>query len=59
MTFAVIIAGLALIMYGPGAGAEVVSRIAARTVGGMISATFLALVVIPDVYLLVRKRVID
>ncbi len=56
MTFAVIIAGLAPIMYGSGTGAEVMQRIAAPMVGGMISATFLALVVVPAVYFLARQR---
>lgn len=58
MTFAVIVAGLAPIMYGSGTGAEVMRRIAAPMVGGMVSATILALVVIPSVYLLVLRRTV-
>ena len=58
MTFAVIVAGLAPIMYGSGTGAEVMRRIAAPMVGGMVSATFLALVVVPAVYFLVRQRTV-
>ncbi len=56
MTFAVIVAGLAPILYGHGTGAEVMRRIAAPMIGGMISATILALVVIPVVYFLWRRR---
>ncbi|CDH45512.1 efflux RND transporter permease subunit [Candidatus Contendibacter odensensis] len=52
MTVVTIIAGLLPIMYGTGAGSEVMRRIAAPMVGGMISATLLTLVVIPAVFLL-------
>jgi copper/silver efflux system protein len=52
MTSATIIAGLLPIMYGTGAGSEVMRRIAAPMVGGIVSATLLTLVVIPAVYLL-------
>lgn len=56
MTFAVIVAGLTPIMYGSGTGAEVMRRIAAPMVGGMISATVLALVVVPVAYFVLRHR---
>jgi len=56
MTFAVIFAGLLPIMYGHGAGAEVMRRIAAPMIGGIVSATALALVVIPAVYFLWNRR---
>lgn len=56
MTFAVIFAGLLPIMYGHGAGGEVMRRIAAPMVGGIVSATVLALVVIPAVYFLWNRR---
>jgi Cu(I)/Ag(I) efflux system membrane protein CusA/SilA len=61
MTVAAIIAGLLPIMLGGGTGSEVMRRIAAPMVGGMVSATVLALVVIPAVFLLwkqheIRKR---
>lgn len=56
MTFAVIVAGLAPIMYGSGTGSEIMRRIAAPMVGGMISATVLALIVIPVLYLLVHQK---
>ncbi len=59
MTFAVIVAGLTPIMYGSGTGAEVMRRIAAPMVGGMISATVLALVVVPVVYFVLRRRSLE
>jgi Cu(I)/Ag(I) efflux system membrane protein CusA/SilA len=52
MTVAVIIAGLLPIMVGSGTGSEVMRRIAAPMVGGMVSATVLTLLVIPAVFLL-------
>ena len=52
MTAATIVAGLAPIMYGDGTGAEVMRRIAAPMVGGIVTTTLLALIVIPVVYLL-------
>ena len=54
MTVAVIIAGLLPIMYGSGTGSEVMRRIAAPMVGGMITAPLLSMFVIPAVYLLMR-----
>ena len=56
MTVAAIIAGLLPIMLGDGTGSEVMRRIAAPMVGGMISATILTLAVIPALYLLWQKR---
>ena len=56
MTVAVILAGLLPIMLGSGTGSEIMRRIAAPMVGGMISSTILTLVVIPAVYALVRER---
>ncbi len=55
MTSAAIILGLLPILYGTGTGSEVMSRIAAPMVGGMISAVFLTLLVLPVVYFLWRK----
>ncbi|MBE9559595.1 MAG: efflux RND transporter permease subunit, partial [Proteobacteria bacterium] len=52
MTVAAIIAGLLPIMLGGGTGSEIMRRIAAPMVGGMVSATLLTLVVIPAVFLL-------
>src|SRR5213079_1112945 len=56
MTVAVIIAGLLPIMWGSGTGSEVMRRIAAPMVGGMITAPLLSMLVIPAAYLLIRKR---
>ncbi len=55
MTVAVIIAGLLPIMWGSGTGSEVMRRIAAPMVGGMITATLLTMFVIPAAYLLLRR----
>ena len=55
MTVAVIIAGLLPIMFGTGTGSEVMQRIAAPMVGGMITAPLLSMFVIPAAYLLMRR----
>ncbi|UCE90403.1 MAG: efflux RND transporter permease subunit, partial [Pseudomonadota bacterium] len=56
MTVLTIIAGLLPIMLGSGTGSEVMRRIAAPMVGGMISSTLLTLLVIPAVFLLWKRR---
>jgi Cu(I)/Ag(I) efflux system membrane protein CusA/SilA len=56
MTVAVIMAGLLPIMLSSGTGAEVMQRIAAPMVGGMITAPLLSMLVIPAAYLLLRGR---
>jgi Cu(I)/Ag(I) efflux system membrane protein CusA/SilA len=56
MTVTVIIAGLLPIMWSHGAGSEVMQRIAAPMVGGMITAPLLSLFVIPAAYRLLRRR---
>ncbi|MES2918722.1 MAG: efflux RND transporter permease subunit [Pseudomonadota bacterium] len=56
MTVAVILAGLLPILWGEGAGSEVMSRIAAPMVGGMVTAPLLSLFVIPAAYRLIRMR---
>ena len=56
MTVAVIIAGLLPIMWGSGTGSEVMRRIAAPMVGGMITAPMLSMLVIPAAFLLIRRR---
>ena len=56
MTVAVIFAGLLPIMVSHGTGSEVMQRIAAPMVGGMITAPILSMLVIPAVYLLLRRR---
>jgi Cu(I)/Ag(I) efflux system membrane protein CusA/SilA len=55
MTVAVIVAGLLPIMWGTGTGSEVMQRIAAPMVGGMITAPLLSMFVIPAAYLLLRR----
>ncbi len=55
MTVVAIMAGLLPIMWSNGTGSEVMSRIAAPMVGGMISSTILTLVVIPALYALVKE----
>jgi Cu(I)/Ag(I) efflux system membrane protein CusA/SilA len=55
MTVAVIIAGLLPIMFGSGTGAEIMQRIAAPMVGGMITAPLLSMFAIPVAYLLLRQ----
>ena len=56
MTVAVIMAGLLPIMLSSGTGAEVMQRIAAPMIGGMITAPLLSMLVIPAAYLLLRGR---
>jgi Cu(I)/Ag(I) efflux system membrane protein CusA/SilA len=56
MTVAVILAGLFPIMWGSGTGSEVMQRIAAPMVGGMITAPLLSMFVVPAVYFLMRRR---
>ena len=55
MTVAVIIAGLMPIMWGSGTGSELMQRIAAPMVGGMVTAPLLSMFVIPAAYLLMRR----
>ena len=55
MTVVAIMAGLLPIMWNSGTGSEVMRRIAAPMVGGMISSTILTLVVIPAIYGLVKE----
>ncbi len=56
MTVAVILAGLIPILWTGGAGAEIMRRIAAPMVGGMLTAPLLSLFVIPAAYFLIRRR---
>ena len=55
MTVAVILAGLFPIMWGEGTGSEVMQRIAAPMVGGMVTAPLLSMFVVPAAYLLMRR----
>ncbi|MEE8128428.1 MAG: efflux RND transporter permease subunit [Nitrospinaceae bacterium] len=56
MTVTAIIGGLLPIMWGSGTGSEVMQRIAAPMVGGMVSATLLTLIVIPALYTMVLQH---
>ena len=56
MTVAVIVAGLIPIFLAEGTGSEVMSRIAAPMIGGMITAPLLSLFVLPVVYYLWKRR---
>ena len=59
MTAAAIIAGLLPILYGTGTGSEVMGRIAAPMVGGMVSAVVLTLLVLPAIYFIWKRRDIN
>ena len=59
MTVSATIAGLLPIMFGSGTGSEVMRRIAAPMVGGMVSATILTLIVLPAVFLLWKNHDLD
>ncbi|SMF95004.1 Cu(I)/Ag(I) efflux system membrane protein CusA/SilA [Methylomagnum ishizawai] len=59
MTVAAIMAGLVPIMWSHGTGSEVMRRIAAPMVGGMVSSTVLTLIVIPAIYALVKGHGLD
>jgi Cu(I)/Ag(I) efflux system membrane protein CusA/SilA len=56
MTVTAVIGGLTPILWGGGTGADVMKRIAAPMVGGMVTATVLTLAVIPAIYYLWRRR---
>ena len=58
MTVTVIVAGLVPIMWGAGTGSEIMQRIAAPMVGGMLSAPLLSLFVVPAAYLIIRRRTV-
>jgi Cu(I)/Ag(I) efflux system membrane protein CusA/SilA len=58
MTVAVVIAGLLPIMWGSGTGSEIMRRIAAPMVGGMITAPLISLLVIPVAYRLMHRRMV-
>jgi Cu(I)/Ag(I) efflux system membrane protein CusA/SilA len=51
----VILAGLLPIVWGSGTGSEVMSRIAAPMLGGMLTAPLLSLFIVPAVYALMRR----
>jgi len=55
MTVAVILAGLVPVVWGTGTGSEVMSRIAAPMLGGMLTAPLLSLFIVPAVFALRRR----
>ena len=57
MTVAVILAGLFPILIGTSAGSEVMSRIAAPMIGGMLTAPLLSMLIIPAAFLLMQRRI--
>ncbi|MGE0665781.1 MAG: efflux RND transporter permease subunit [Sphingomonadales bacterium] len=59
MTVAVILAGLLPVVLGTGTGSEVMQRIAAPMVGGMITAPLLSMIVVPAAYVLMRRRTLQ
>jgi len=56
MTVAVIVAGLLPILFGSGTGSEIMQRIAAPMVGGMLTAPLLSMFVVPALFFLIRRR---
>ena len=56
MTVAVIVAGLLPIMWGSGTGSEVMQRIAAPMVGGMLTAPVLSMLIVPCVFYFMRRK---
>ena len=58
MTVAAIMGGLLPIMRTTGTGADVMKRIAAPMIGGMVSSTILTLIVIPVLYFIWKRRII-
>jgi len=57
MTVAVVMAGLLPILWGSGTGSEVMTRIAAPMVGGMVTAPLLSMLVVPAAWYLLRRAV--
>jgi Cu(I)/Ag(I) efflux system membrane protein CusA/SilA len=56
MTVSVILAGLIPIMFSHGAGSDVMKRIAAPMVGGVITSTILELIIYPAIYVIWKER---
>jgi copper/silver efflux system protein len=56
MTVATTVIGLAPILWETGTGSEIMQRIAAPMIGGMLTAPLISMLVIPAVYLLLRRR---
>ena len=56
MTVSVILAGLVPIMFSTGAGSDIMKRIAAPMIGGVVSSTILELIIYPAIYIFWRER---
>ncbi|KJU84113.1 Acriflavin resistance protein [Candidatus Magnetobacterium bavaricum] len=59
MTVSVILAGLVPIMFSHGAGSDVMKRIAAPMVGGVVTSTILELIIYPAIYMIWKGRGLD
>ncbi|MCB2198606.1 CusA/CzcA family heavy metal efflux RND transporter [bacterium] len=59
MTVATTLIGLLPVMIGHGTGSEIMKRIAAPMVGGLVSSTVLTLIILPSVYYLVKRRQVE
>ena len=59
MAVAAIMGGLLPIMWTTGTGADVMNRIAAPTIGGIVSSTILTLIVIPALYFIWKRRILS
>jgi Cu(I)/Ag(I) efflux system membrane protein CusA/SilA len=59
MTVSTTIIGLLPIMFGHETGSEVMKRIAAPMIGGLVSSTILTLIIVPAIYYLIKQRSID
>jgi len=56
MTVAIVMAGLVPMMWGHGTGSEIMARIAAPMVGGMVTAPLLSMLVVPAAWYLIHRR---
>jgi Cu(I)/Ag(I) efflux system membrane protein CusA/SilA len=59
MTVATTLIGLLPVMYGSGAGSQIMKRIAAPMVGGLVSSAVMTLIIIPVIYILWKTREIN
>jgi Cu(I)/Ag(I) efflux system membrane protein CusA/SilA len=59
MTVSVILAGLIPIMFSHGTGADIMKRIAAPMIGGVVTSTILELIIYPAIYMIWRGREFD
>jgi Cu(I)/Ag(I) efflux system membrane protein CusA/SilA len=59
MTVSVILAGLIPIMFSNGTGADIMKRIAAPMIGGVVTSTILELIIYPAIYMIWRSRTLQ